>query len=103
MTQPQILPESKPKDPRLQKQKASKQGSRMDPRLRKQQQPPSLVVRAKGVENTAELMNDIIKNKSNLSVLVKPSERLSLESLDDVDEVADLIGKSSLNHFTKFK
>ena len=94
--QPQILPESKPKDPRLQKQPASKQGTRKDPRLRKQEPP---MVRVKDVENSAELMNDIIKNKSTLSVLAKPSERMSLESLDDVDEVSELIGKPSLFSF----
>ena len=79
--------------------------SKKDPRLRRQQQKSSETTQpipnqAKDLlQSKDQLMDNIIKNKSNLSLLVKPEDRLSLEDENEIESPTDTSG---INIFRSF-
>ena len=81
--------------------------SKKDPRLRRQQQKSSETTQPQPIPSQAkdllqskdQLMDNIIKNKSNLSLLVKPEDRLSLE---DESEIESPTETSGINIFRSF-
>ena len=117
MIRPSLLPQQQPvvqnvailQQPNLQvsSQTQPKFISKKDPRLRRQQQksaettqPQPIPSQAKDLlQSKDQLMDNIIKNKSNLSLLVKPEDRLSLE---DESEIESPTETSGINIFRSF-